>query len=386
MFSIENLYYILYYNLFKRIKADIQYFLEFGCTDLNKLCTNYPPDRGRINSRTSAFFLDQEPISKKMLDDFYIKIRNNKNKILVTSELSNLVKEFSKTHNVYHLYYFFHGLAALDWYRDVFYFTKRSPKFSNKFLSMNRLCTDQRSYRLLLVSKLIDKNLTTQGLISLQVIKNSKNIVKQEIMNSYCKLSKQSKILVYQTLNKLNENLIIDQEVDGSSSAHLGEQEYELWQSCFLHVVSETVFFDKKLHLTEKIFKPIVSQRPFVLLGAYKNLEYLKSYGFKTFDKWINESYDDEPDNEKRLMMVCDEIEKISILPENEIETMFQDMQQILEYNYRHFYNDFKQIIVNELVDNFEGYLRWYNHDRMYVDCYDIDSLNLTEVKKLLAQ
>ena len=37
------------------------------------------------------------------------------------------------------------------------------------------------------------------------------------------------------------------------------------------------------MHLTEKIFKPIVNKQPFMLLAAPDNLAYLKSYGFKTY-------------------------------------------------------------------------------------------------------
>lgn len=388
MFSIENLYYILYVNLFKRIKADVNYFSVFGSIDLKDSCRNFFPSEMALSSKTIAFFHDQEPVQLKTLDKFFFSYIHHfkQNYILVTSEKSDLVKEYCKKNNVYHLYYFFHGFACLDWYNDCKFFPKNKPLFSRKFLSFNRLCTHLRSYRLLLVSELVDRDILKYGSVSLQFISNEKNIIKKELVDYNCRLSKKSKIKVYKNLAALKNNLIIDNEVLGNASAHLGAKEYTLWQQSFLHVISETVFFDVKQHLTEKIFKPIVSQRPFILLGAYKNLEYFKSYGFKTFSKWIDESYDDEPDNEKRLMMACDEIEKIAKLSEDEIESMYWDMQEVLEYNYQHFYTDFKQIIVNELVDNFEGYMRWYNNGRLNDEVYDIESLNLPEVKQLLAQ
>ena len=391
MFSVENLYYILYCNLFKRINANVEYFWKFGSTDMNDLRFNFSTDYPTSTNgrKTLAFLYDQEPVQDKILDERFIMHGYfwwARNHILVTSEHSDLVKKHCKENNVHHIYYFFHGFACLNWYHDCQFFIKKTPLFSNKFLSFNRLCTKLRSYRLLLVSELLDRDILKYGSVSLQLITNQENIVKKEIINPNCRLSKESKIKIYKQLANFKNNLVIDKEVSGSASAHLGPEEYTLWQSYFLHVVSETVFFDKKLHLTEKIFKPIVSRRPFILLGAHKNLEYLKSYGFKTFSNWIDESYDEEPDNEKRLMMVCDEIEKIANLSENQIESMYWEMQEVLEHNFRHFFKDFKQIIVNELVDNFEGYLRWHNHDRLYLDNYDIDSLNLPEVKRLLAQ
>ena len=74
----------------------------------------------------------------------------------------------------------------------------------------------------------------------------------------------------------------------------------ELQQSALWNVVSETVFYHNKLHLTEKIFKPIVSKQPFMLLAAPGNLKYLKSYGFKTFDHLWSEDYDNEVHDEQR--------------------------------------------------------------------------------------
>lgn len=387
MFSVENLYYVLYCNLFKKIKANVYYFWKFGSTDLSHINKNFLLGPWTIDSKTEFFLYDQEPFQTKAMNkihgELYYAKRNN---ILVTSEHSEEVKNYCKLNCFYHFYYFFHGFACLSWYEDAQFFTKNKPHFKKKFLSFNRLCTTIRSYRLLLVSELIDRQIMNKGMISLQLIQDGKNIVRKELIDPNCRLSKESKLKIFKNLDKSTKNYEIDGKVDGAASAHLGPIEYALWQSCFLHVVSETIFFDKKLHLTEKIFKPIVSQRPFILLGAYKNLEYLKSYGFKTFDKWIDESYDNEPDNEKRLMMVCDEIEKIANLTEDTIEEMYWDMQEVLEHNHRHFYTDFKQIIVDELVDNFEGYLRWWNNGRLNDEIYDIESLNLPEVKRLLLQ
>lgn len=388
MFSVENLYYVLYTNLFKKIKVDVRYFGTFGSTDINDSVCNFLPKEQYMNSRSCCYFYDQEPVKPEMENSIWLTVTpSQKNKILTTSEHSQLVKDFCKKYRFYHLYYFFHGFASLDWYHDLRYVSDDVSEFKYKFLSFNRLCTKDRSYRLLLISTLLEKQVLSKGAVSLAIIKDGKNVIKKELVDSNCRLSKKAKITVYKNLFNVDKNFVIDKElVDGSSSAHTGPAEIDLWQSAFLHVVSETVFFDEKLHLTEKIFKPIVSRRPFILLGAYKNLEYLKSYGFKTFDKWIDESYDNEPDNEKRLSMVCDEIEKIANLSEDKIKELYHDMQKVLEYNYHHFYNDFKQIIVNELVNNFEGYMRQFNNGKLNDEVYDIDSLELEKIKKFLAQ
>jgi hypothetical protein len=86
------------------------------------------------------------------------------------------------------------------------------------------------------------------------------------------------------------------------ASANVADYTYSL--SSLWNIVTETVFYDNKLHLTEKIFKPIVLKRPFVLVGAPGNLQYLKEYGFQTFDKWINEDYDNEIDPDIRIKKI----------------------------------------------------------------------------------
>ena len=56
-------------------------------------------------------------------------------------------------------------------------------------------------------------------------------------------------------------------------------------------------------------------------------MEILKSYGFKTFDSIIDESYDKEVDLDKRMDMVLDELERLSKID-------LVELTPILDYNY----------------------------------------------------
>ena len=132
-----------------------------------------------------------------------------------------------------------------------------------------------------------------------------------------------------------------------------------------MHVVNETVFYEPKLHLTEKIFKPIVAERPFVLVAAPGNLAYLRRYGFRTFDQWIDESYDDIMDPDERLDAVCREIERLCSLSIRQLRDLHRDMLPVLQHNKRHFYGEFRQIIAHELVDNFDHCICVWNNGRV---------------------
>ena len=62
-----------------------------------------------------------------------------------------------------------------------------------------------------------------------------------------------------------------------------------IWRNSFLNIVSETDYYYRKDYpfLSEKIFKPILGLRPFIINGHPSIYEHLKEEGFETFlDYW----------------------------------------------------------------------------------------------------
>lgn len=390
MFSVENLYYILYTNLFTKFNIQVNYFTQFDNLLLENskfgflLC-----DAGNYYQMKlhAIYCYDQEPVQQERLTDLISSPglnTSNRLRILATSEVSDLVNKFCKENNFLNLYYFYHGFAALDWYNDAKFFANQDYPIKSNYLCLNHLCTHDRSYRLFLVSELVKRNIVKNNQVSLHFFKNNKNLIKNEIFNSRSKLSKKAKKQILETLFPLKKSILVDDNVNGSASAHLGVNEYYLWQSSFFHIVTETVFYYDKLHLTEKIFKPIVARRPFILVGAPKNLEYLRSYGFKTFDKWIDESYDCESNHDKRILMISDQIEKISNLDVKQINIMKSEMQEILNFNYNHFFTTFKHMIVKEFLDNFVKCLVQWNQGRIDDKIFDTNLVDFNNIQKLL--
>jgi hypothetical protein len=301
-------------------------------------------------------------------------------KLFANSEKSNLKKQWLKENPPFlDWYFFFHGFAALDWYRDFNYIQNtRDYKVSNVFICLNHYVNDNRSYRMMLLSLLQEQKLMQHGLISAPLLTQSN--IRNEVANTYSRLSTFGKKHIMRNLWPVANPIIIDDVNYNSASAFIPDY----WYKALWNIVTETNFYDEKLHLTEKIFKPIVTKRPFILISSPGNLEYLKSYGFQTFDKWIDESYDQESDPDLRLKMIVDEIKKLCKLSKSELDKMYSEMNTILEYNYNHFYTEFKKIIVNELVDNFESCIKIYNLSlserfRIPVELVDFDG-----VKKVL--
>ena len=143
-------------------------------------------------------------------------------------------------------------------------------------------------------------------------------------------------------------------DIDNSSA----ENEYNLWTSAFWHVVSETCFYEKTIHLTEKSFKPIVARQPFILLSTPGSLAYLRRYGFETFGSFIDESYDLETNPSARLNKVVKIVKDIVSLSADDKQAMYNSMLPILEHNFYHFYNNLYKICWEELEENLEEVIK----------------------------
>lgn len=96
-------------------------------------------------------------------------------------------------------------------------------------------------------------------------------------------------------------------------------------------LVAETWGSDNRFTFnTEKIVKPILAERLFLVASNQYYLRNLRGLGFKTFENIVDESYDHEPLLEKRCSMICQQIEYLMSKPQSEI---LEQIRPITEYN-----------------------------------------------------
>ena len=88
---------------------------------------------------------------------------------------------------------------------------------------------------------------------------------------------------------------------------------------------------------SEKILKPCAFRHPFIVWGPQGLLKWLRSWGFETFDNCIDESYDLEKDNDKRLSMIIEEVARLNATPKDYF--LDNETQRRLDNNYKRFYN-----------------------------------------------
>ena len=146
---------------------------------------------------------------------------------------------------------------------------------------------------------------------------------------------------------QMDTQLLSESEIESFESMRAFKK--EIYLDSYIHIVTETNF-KNDIFPTEKIINPMVVLQPFILVGAPGYLKYIKELGFKTFDGFIDESYDSEYDDAKRFELICNEIDRLSKLSLDEIHNWYISIIPILEYN-RNFAIEFakKPMFINNL-------------------------------------
>ena len=135
------------------------------------------------------------------------------------------------------------------------------------------------------------------------------------------------------------------QNEKGSTESTVGawtDQNADAHKNSYLYICTETYVHGEYKSLTEKVFKPIANFQPFVFVAYPGALNLLRELGFKTFSPFINESYDNEPNEATRFHMIYAEITRISLMSKEEIHNWFWSMKEILLYNHRHLLTIYK--------------------------------------------
>tara|TARA_E500000318_G_scaffold1444_1_gene1916 strand:+ start:4205 stop:5299 length:1095 start_codon:yes stop_codon:yes gene_type:complete len=164
-------------------------------------------------------------------------------------------------------------------------------------------------------------------------------------------ISDEETLLIYKFVSSTPINNISKEELpvhDWGDNHHYQFYPGSVPDDSFLEIVNETYseygqkqkcVDEKAILISEKVFKPMFCYRPFIVNANPGYYRYLKKAGFKTFDKFWDESFDDELDYNLRYKKIIQQIEYINSLSFDEIHTLFQSMKDILEHNAKHAYD-----------------------------------------------
>lgn len=113
--------------------------------------------------------------------------------------------------------------------------------------------------------------------------------------------------------------------------------DFNIFNDVFCSVISESGYFDPTSYISDKTLFTIWNRTPFIIVGPPGSLSLLKKLGFKTFNNYWDESYDQEFDHKKRILKIFRLIDILSQKSQNELNYMIKDMNEILLYNKKNF-------------------------------------------------
>jgi hypothetical protein len=214
--------------------------------------------------------------------------------------------------------------------------------YSKKFLNFNRRW---RLHRPTLVALMHINNLLDKGHVSLGASDDFKtwNSAWPEIRHMFANnfelnsmfIENEQKILAIPPLYLDSPDLV-------NNKANLEHSTTNLYEDTYFSVVTETNYFTTSVYdnvvesgrfISEKTFKPIAQCHPFIAVTVPNFLDAVRSVGYETFSPWIDESYDKELDDSKRLLMIVAEIKRLAELTPDEIKEFQAGVRDICTFN-----------------------------------------------------
>ena len=141
----------------------------------------------------------------------------------------------------------------------------------------------------------------------------------------------------------VGKGISLDKDIDPTTGTWHTDISKSWFDDTVFSVVAET-WTHGHTFVSEKTFKPIAFKHPFIIAGTLGTLDYLRKENFETFGHLIDESYDSESDETKRLLQVITEIKRLIA-----DEIMFDDPTSIekIKHNFDLFYN--KKYVIEQL-------------------------------------
>jgi len=125
----------------------------------------------------------------------------------------------------------------------------------------------------------------------------------------------------------------------------------KLYPNFFVEIVCETFLSGQSFYPTEKTWRPLICQTPFLMLGPRNFLSNLRKLGFRTFNQWWDESYDQDADLDNgkvAIQSIISTIQHLSSMTLEELEGLYIDMLPTLQHNKQRFLDlkesEFKKI------------------------------------------
>ena len=349
------------------------YVIElFYVHDLEDLFKNIPVNTFNIIRKEKIKLLIYFPIEGfdlELYDNWFLKLHKLFEKYNLTEvkkyfifnnlNIDNLYKEFLKKYKIRngfdivfgYPYFFFEYFNKFK--KDQIIAISKSIKKKKDFLCLN---SKIRPHRVVLAVELsrrkIDNNCFFSFVGSKRFHEETTIEFNKKFFQDSSRINEEHKKLFNDCLDYLDnwKPKVLDTE---SSKLDFFNLEEEWYKESYFSIVTETGL-GSSLRFTEKVIKPLANGHPFIVIGCYDTLNYLRSLGFETFSEMFDESYDNEKVDSKRLSMAIDEIEKFCKLSKHEKMARFKKVQKKLIHNQELLFNKIDKKMVKEYRSMFK--------------------------------
>lgn len=234
-------------------------------------------------------------------------------------------------------------LALTDWHKDLEYEFNYKRDFdrqcSKKFNSTIGL---YKSHRIYIASELLRQGYFDKGYTSctpqcsrISQILGAESNTPQSENDSYKNYFYCNNI--QKRFDELSSEFQVgDLEImQKNNGLHIYKSPLNWFSDSYFNIVNETCFSNtwpyNELFITEKTFKPILHQMPFIIAGSAGTLEYLRKQGYETFPELFDERYDWEENSSKRIEMIIQQIKNACDDPN--IHEKVYNIQHKLQHN-----------------------------------------------------
>jgi len=120
-------------------------------------------------------------------------------------------------------------------------------------------------------------------------------------------------------------------------------------------IITEYTYTDTDISISEKLSLAMLSKIPFVVLGDRHYLQHLKKLGFKTFDLFWSEEYDNKNKHDRlsALASTINDIVNFFDFDTDEYNNTIysKEMNEILEHNYIHYKDVYAPSIIDRVFE-----------------------------------
>ena len=237
----------------------------------------------------------------------------------------------TEAENIKNFYYFFDD--------EVLYHQSQNEKNTVKYHAQKRtkkftaLVRIDKLWRSVFMSNLWKRGLHTKGYFSYNQMhqdKISNEITCQPFSKDYIE-SNYKTIQTFLAAGPFKADTLNDTEHNSFESLYR-----EHFENSYCNFVVETNFElegGNGTTLTEKIVKPICHSQFFIVIGPPYTLKKLREFGYKTFNRCIDESYDEIEDNEERMNAVIELCTNIAAMSLDDIHKLYLKLKPEIIHN-----------------------------------------------------